>query len=145
MLVFQSPGLTARTSSDENVSMDLHHFFHRHSTPNVKIIHVLRHQQKLVCMPGKSCDCLVRGVRLRLADPLPPLAIPVPNELRIARECFRRCKFGRIKIPPVTLLTAKSRDAALRRNTGASQNEDSHNLKSTGNGDFQIKARSVFG
>ena len=35
-------------------------------------------------------------IRLRTANPLPAFTIPFPNQLRIVRECFRRCQFCRI-------------------------------------------------
>src|SRR5262249_8327025 len=41
---------------------------------------------------------------------------------------MRRRKFCRVKIPPVTILSAKSRNATFTRNSGAGQNEDAHKL-----------------
>src|SRR5437899_1584354 len=80
----------------------------------------------------------MRSVRLRIANALPALAIPFPNQFRIARECLRRRKLCRIKIPPVTVLAAKRRDAALSRNTRAGQNKKTHNARSKRNSGSQI-------
>src|SRR4029077_17748850 len=47
------------------------------------------------------------------------------------------------KIPPIAVLSAKSRDAAFSRNTRAGKNENTHKLKSRRNGDFQIVIRQT--
>jgi hypothetical protein len=75
-------------------------------------------------MLGQFRDRLVRCIRLRVADALPPLAIPFPNEFRIARERFRRCQLCRIEVSPVTVLAAKCGDTALSRNAGACNYKD---------------------
>ena len=71
--------VAARTARDENVAVNLHHLFCRHTSARVQIVHVLRNEQELVRVLGKSCDCFVRSVRSRIADALTPFAIPVPN------------------------------------------------------------------
>jgi hypothetical protein len=76
VIVFE---IAARTLGDENVAVNLNHSFCRYSSARVQIVYVLRNQQELVRVMGKSCDCFVRGVRSRIADALPALAIPVPN------------------------------------------------------------------
>jgi len=118
--------------------MNSDHLFWRHTSSCVQIVHVLRNEQELIRALGKSCDCFMRGIRLRIADALPPFAIPLPNQFRIARECLRRRKLCRVNIPPVTVPAAKSRDAALRRNTRAGQNESTHNPRSKRNSGYQI-------
>jgi DNA-binding transcriptional LysR family regulator len=45
----------------------------------VQVVNVLRNEQELIRALCKSCDCFMRGVRSRIADALPPLAIPIPN------------------------------------------------------------------
>jgi hypothetical protein len=79
MLVLESVKIAPRTACDENVAVNLHHFLCRYSSARVQIVHVLRNEKELVCVVGKSCNCFVRGVWLRIADPLPTLEIPVPN------------------------------------------------------------------
>src|SRR5439155_382104 len=59
---------------------------------------------------------------------------PLPNQLRITRERFRRGQLRRIKIPPVTALAAKRRDTALSRNAGPGQNENTHARNARCNG-----------
>src|SRR5262245_54315324 len=46
MLVIVSVEITARTSANKNVAMDLHHCFLGRTRPRVQIIHILRHEQK---------------------------------------------------------------------------------------------------
>src|SRR5215467_9380310 len=130
--------IAARTPADENVAVNLHHLLRRYSTARVQVVDVLRNEQELIRMVGESCDSLVRGVWLRIAYASPPLAVPIPNQLRVARERIRRRKFCRVKIPPVAILSAKSRDATFSRNTGAGQNKNTHTLKSRRSGAFQI-------
>src|SRR3954471_9564797 len=103
--------------------MNLHHLFCRHTGSRMEIIHVLRNEQELIRAVGKLCDCLMRGVRLRIANALPALAIPIPNQLRIATEPLRCRQLWRIKIPPVTFLSTKSRNAAFSGNTSAGEDE----------------------
>ena len=79
-------------------------------------------------MFGQSGDCFVCCVGLRVANALPALAIPIPDELRIARESFRRRQFCRIEIAPIAIFTPKCRDAALGRNARASENKDAHEI-----------------
>ena len=81
--------IAARAPGDENVAVNLHHLLLGESSARVQVVHVLRDEQELVCVLGQFRDCLMRGVRLRVADAVPPLAIPFPNQFRIARECFR--------------------------------------------------------
>ena len=69
----------ARTARDEDVAVNSHHPLCRYSSARVQIVHVLRNEQELIRPLGKSCDCFVRSVRSRIADALPPFAIPVPN------------------------------------------------------------------
>jgi len=80
----------------------------------------------------------MRGIRSRIADALPPFAIPIPNQLRIARERFRCREFCRIKISPIAIVSTKSRDAAFSRNTRAGENEDTHDIRLRRRSDFQI-------
>src|SRR5438874_13817325 len=68
----------------------------------------------------------MRRIRLRRANALAPLTVPLPNQLRITRERFRRGQLRRIKVPPVPALAAKRRDTALSRNAGPGQNENTH-------------------
>src|SRR5437762_3445183 len=126
LVVFSEIKITARTSCHENVPVNLHHLVVRNSGTRVKVVHVLGDKQELVCMLGQSGDCFVCGVRLRVTNALPALAIPIPDELRIARESFRRGEFCRIEISPVALLAAKSRDAAFGGNTRASNYKNPH-------------------
>src|SRR5207253_1512413 len=76
----------------------------------------------------------MRRIRLRRANALAPLTVPLPNQLRITRERFRRGQLRRIKIPPVTALAAKRRDTALSRNAGPGQNENTHARNARCNG-----------
>src|SRR5438067_785730 len=76
----------------------------------------------------------MRCIRLRRANALAPLTVPLPNQLRITRERFRRGQLRRIKIPPVTALAAKRRDATLSRNTRSGNNENTHARNARCNG-----------
>src|SRR5881398_2671675 len=89
-------------------------------------------------MLGQSGNCFMCGVRLRVADALPALAIPIPDELRIARESIRRRQFCRIEISPIAVLATKSWDAAFSGNTRASENENPHGIRSATSGAFQL-------
>src|SRR5205823_7781870 len=64
------------------------------------------------------------SIRLRCTNALTSLAIPIPNQIRIVCERFRRCQFRRIKISPVTILAPKSRDPAFRGNARAGDYEN---------------------
>jgi hypothetical protein len=79
LLIFVAFKFAAGTASDEDVAMNSHHLLCRYSSARVQIVNVLRNKQELVRPLSKSCDCFVRGVRSRIAYPLPPFAIPVPN------------------------------------------------------------------
>src|SRR5437773_11563963 len=69
----------------------------------------------------------MRCIWLRIANPLAALAIPFPNEVRIFRESFRCCQFGRIEIPPVAVLPTKCRDSTFGGNARACDYQNSHN------------------
>ena len=79
MLVIVFLKIAARAARDENVAVNLHHPLCRGSSARVQIVDVLRNEQELVCVVGKSRDCFVRSVRSRIADALPPFPVPVPN------------------------------------------------------------------
>src|SRR5204863_9621032 len=64
---------------------------------------------------------------LGIANALAALAIPFPNEIRILRESFRRCQFGRIEISPVAVLPTKCRDSAFGGDARACDYQNSHN------------------
>ncbi len=92
----------------------------------MQVVYILRDEQELVCVSRELRNSRVRCIRLRVADALPPLAIPFPNQLWIARKRFRRGQLCRIKISPVTVLAAKCGDTALSGNAGACDNKNSH-------------------
>src|SRR5260370_5160263 len=92
--------------------------------PRMKIVHVLCHEEKFARLLREFHDRFMRRIRLRVADAPSPLAIPVPNQSWILRECFRRGQLCRIKIAPVTVLAAKRRDSAFSRNASACQNKN---------------------
>jgi hypothetical protein len=79
MPVIVSLKLTSRAPGKENVPVNLHHLIRRRAGARMQVVHILRDQQELVCVAGKSCDCFVRNVRSCVADALPPFAVPVPN------------------------------------------------------------------
>jgi hypothetical protein len=138
VIVLGETKITTRAPRNENVAMNLHHLLPRESGTRVQVVHVLSHEQELVCVFGQSRDCRVRCVRLRVADPVPPFAIPFPNKFRISRECFRCCQSCRIEVSPVAVLSTKGRNSAFSRNAGAGENENTHNIRSIGGGDFQV-------
>ena len=92
----------------------------------MQVIHVLRNEQELACVLRQFRDRLMRCIWLRIANPLAALAIPFPNEVRIFRESFWCCQFGRIEIPPVAVLPAKCRDSAFGGNARACDYQNSH-------------------
>ena len=79
MLILVSVKVEARTARNENVAVNSYRLFRRHTSARVQVVHVLRNEQELVRALCKSRDCFMRGVRSRIADALPPLAIPIPN------------------------------------------------------------------
>ncbi len=104
----------------------------------MQVIHVLSNEQQLVCVLGQCCDCRVRCIWLCVPDAVPALAVPFPNKFRISRKCFRFCQLCRIEVSPVAVLSTKGRNSAFSRNAGAGENENTHNLRSIGAGDFQV-------
>src|SRR5436309_1114187 len=126
LLVLSSAEFTARAARYKNVPMNLHHLLLCNSRTRVQVVHVLRDKQELVCVLGQFSNRRVRFIRLRVADALSPLAIPFPNQFRIARERFRRSQLCWIEVLPVTVLAAKCRDTALSRNARAGDYEDAH-------------------
>jgi L-2-hydroxyglutarate oxidase LhgO len=96
MLVIVLLEFTMRTPGDENVAVDLHHLCHSQTGTRVQIIDVLRDEQEIVRVLGKSRDCFVRSIRARIAYALPAFTIPIPNQLRVARKCFRGRKLSRV-------------------------------------------------
>jgi len=79
VLVIVSFEFAARTARDKNVAVNLHHLLRRYSTARMQVVDVLRSEQEIVRALGESRDCLVRGIRPRIAYASPPLAIPLPN------------------------------------------------------------------
>jgi hypothetical protein len=69
--------------------MDLHRLIVRQASTVVQVIHILCDQQKFICTLGQPGNRFMRGIRLSAANTLSPLAIPLPNEFRIARKRFR--------------------------------------------------------
>ena len=86
----------------------------------MQVVHVLCDEQELVRVLGQFSNCRVSCIRLRVADALPALAIPFPDQFRIALKRFRCGQLCRIKVPPVTVLAAKSWDAAFSGHARAS-------------------------
>src|SRR5207245_3906936 len=111
---------------NENVSMNLHHLLIRKPGAPVQIVHVLCDEQELVCVLGQFHNRSMRGVWFCIANALATLAIPFPNQFRIALERFRSRQLCRIEIPPVTVLAAKSRDSAFGGNSRAGDYENAH-------------------
>jgi len=68
----------------------------------------------------------MRWIRLRAANALAALAIPLPNSSWIPGERFRRSQLRRIEIAPVTVFPAKCRDSALEGNARARDYENAH-------------------
>src|SRR6266566_5274746 len=117
--------MAARTARHENISMNLHHLFCRHPSASMQIIDILGYEQELVCVLRQFRDRLMRSIWLRLANALPSLAIPLPNQFRITRESLRRRQLCRIEVSPVTILATESWDATLSRNARACNNKNS--------------------
>src|SRR5438552_17655651 len=125
-LVILPAKIAARTSDNENVFVNLHHLFLWHPRTRMQVVHVLCDEQESIRMAGQFRNRSVPGIRLRAADALAPFAIPFPNQLWIARERFRRCQLCRIEVPPITVLPAKRRDAAISGNTRTCDYENTH-------------------
>ena len=92
----------------------------------MKVIHVLGHEQKFAACSANLAIAWWAGFGCALTNALPSLAIPIPNQIWIVCERFRRCQFRRIKISPITILAPKRRDSALRRDSRAGDNENAH-------------------
>ncbi len=71
--------VTARTAGDKNVAVNLHHLLRRHTGARVQIIYVLRNEQEIFRVLGKSRDCFMRGVRSRIADALAAVRDTIPK------------------------------------------------------------------
>src|ERR1043166_5864 len=80
----------------------------------------------------------MRGIWFGIANTLPPLAIPLPNQFWIAGESFGCRQLYRIQITPVAIFSTKRWNPAFSRNTRSCDNENTHNLKSTSDDDFQV-------
>jgi hypothetical protein len=91
LIVVAPAKFAARTPGDENIAVNLHHFFFRQSRTRVQVVHVLSNEQKFVCVLGQCRDCRVRCIGLCVPDALPAFAVPFPNKFRISLECFRCC------------------------------------------------------
>jgi hypothetical protein len=59
--------------------MNLHHPLCRYSSARVQIVDVLRNEQKFIHTLRQFGNCFMRGVRSRITNALPALAVPVPN------------------------------------------------------------------
>src|SRR6266516_3336059 len=126
VIVIGETKIAARTLGKENIAMNLHHLLPRESRTPVQVVHVLRDEQELVGDLSQSRDRDVRCIWLRVADALPALAIPFPNQSWIAHESFRRCQLCRIEVPPATVLSAIGRNSALSGNARASDYKNTH-------------------
>src|SRR5438034_3098906 len=111
--------MAARAARHKNVSVNLHDLLNRQSRAHVQVIDILGYEQELVCVLRQFRDRLMRSIWLRLANALPSLAIPLPNQFRITRESLRRRQLCRIEVSPVTILATESWDATLSRNARA--------------------------
>jgi hypothetical protein len=120
--------------------MKLHHLGPRQASALVQIVHVLCDEQKFVGKLRKSGYRFVRGIGSRVANTLAPLTIPLPNQVRIARERFRRRQLYRIQIAPVTVFSTERWNPTFSRNTGTCQNENTHAGRSISSTEFQVTA-----
>jgi hypothetical protein len=59
--------------------VNLHQLRLRQASALVQVVHVLRHKQKFICTLRQMGNRLMRGIWLRIANALTPLAIPLPN------------------------------------------------------------------
>src|SRR5262249_43060621 len=130
--------IAARAFGDENVSVNLHHLPLAKASALVQIVHVLRHKQKFICTLAQNGNRFVRGIWLCVANPVAPLAVPLPNQFRVARESFRCRQLYRIQIAPVAIFSTKRWNPAFSRNTRTRNNENTHHLRSMSGGDFQV-------
>jgi hypothetical protein len=72
-------------------------------------VDVLRREQEAGYALLELGDGRVRGIGLDLRHHHAPLLVPVPDELRIARERFRCCKLARVVSGPQTRLRIAER------------------------------------
>jgi len=61
---------------------------------------------------------------LRIANSVAPLAIPLPDQFRVAREGFGCRQLYRIQIAPVAIFSTERWNPAFSRNTRACKNEN---------------------
>jgi hypothetical protein len=128
----------ARAFGNKEVSVNLHHLRLRQTGALVQVVDVLGNQQKFIRIFRQFDDCFMSGIWLRIANALPPLAIPFPNQLRIALERFRCRQLYRIQIAPVAIFATKCWNPAFSRNTRSCYNEDAHQIRSANDADFQV-------
>ena len=69
MLILVSIKFAARTARNENVAVNLHHLFCRHTSSRVQVVHVLRNEQELSVRWASraiaSCAAFGRALRMR--------------------------------------------------------------------------------
>ncbi len=92
--------------------------------PFMQAVDILRHKRE----PGRSFFKTrqrdVPGVGLRAGAHGTSPVVPLPYQLRFARECRGRGQFLGAKLFPESARTAKGRDAALRRDPRARKRDN---------------------
>jgi hypothetical protein len=110
--------------------VNLHQLRLRQASALVQVVHVLRHKQKFICTLRQIGNRLMRGIWFRVANTVAPLAIPLPNQFRVARESFRCRQLYRIQIAPVAIFSTKRWNPAFSRNTRTRYNKNTHDIRS---------------
>src|SRR5262245_14747295 len=90
----------------------------------VQTVDVLRDQRELRKPPAPRRQHVVRAVRPARRDQAAPPLVPLPDQLRVARERLRRGELLGPEIPPQPAGTAKRGHPARRRDARAGQDGD---------------------
>ncbi len=110
----------------------------------VQAVDVLRHEREPGSLARPAREDVVRGVRPRVADHLPPPVVPLPHETRVVLEGFGgRDRLGADFLPEA-IGAAKRRDARRRRHACAGERGDAAGQSEPIGGERErIHARSL--
>jgi hypothetical protein len=90
----------------------------------VESVHVLGDQYEMLRTLFKGDEGVVSRIGQRFRAGAPPLFVPLPDELRIARETRRRGQVLEAMGLPEAAITSKGRDAAFGGHARAGEHHD---------------------
>ena len=87
----------------------------------VQSIHILRDQSEVRFLDFEFDERAMPRIRQRLRDGLPAPVIPLPDQARVAQECFGRGKILGLVVFPKALVSPERRHAAFGGNSCAGE------------------------